>query len=111
MITIYKYAFPLCNPNSVALVELPKDAEIIRLDVENGHPFLWAIVNTNKPKVTRKFYLHKTGSNMDETAAKTPHSSECALKHTYLGRFGIWAEMELMMYVFDGGEVGENHKK
>ena len=101
MKTIYKYAFPTCNPNSIATMELPWGAEIIRLDAENGHAFLWAIVDTEKPLVKRRFALHKTGSNMDANMSKY---SESFIKLCYVGRFAIWAEMELMMYVFDLGE-------
>jgi hypothetical protein len=101
MKTIYKYAFPTCNPNSVAMLYLPRDAEILRLDTEDGHAFLWAIVDTDKPNVARKFALHKTGSNMDSNFA---WDTEQEVYNSYVGRFAIWAEMELMMYVFDLGE-------
>lgn len=114
MITIYKYPFPTCNPNSIASVQLPKDAQVIRLDSENGYAYLWAIVNTEAPVVTRRFALHKTGSNMDNTAAELDvigEDPELWIRSQYVGRFGIWAEMELMMYVFDLGEMDEGSEQ
>jgi len=110
MITIYKYLFPTCNPNSIADVRLPKGSQVIRLDPEEGHALLWAIVDTEAPIVTRRFALHKTGSNMDKTIKELQVEDGCAelwARSQYVGRLGIWAEMELMMYVFDLGEVDE----
>jgi hypothetical protein len=65
-------------------------------------------VDTEKPLVDRRFFLHKTGSNMDSTVEAVGiivPFPEMVLGNLYLGRFPIWAKMELMMYVFDGGEV------
>ena len=58
MKTIYKYPFKV-NPTSE--VELPKDAKILLVDLLDLNPCIWALVDTDNEKVTRKFYICATG--------------------------------------------------
>lgn len=96
---IYKYAFPVCNGDSVAKVDMPKGAQPIRVDSVDGHPFIWAIVNPSEPVITHEFALHKTGSTLDSKGSKFL-SNEFDWRVRYIGTLSLWAEMELCFYVF-----------
>lgn len=88
MKVIYKYRIPF---KEVAQVTLPKDANIIRIDGDNGQISLWAIVDTEAPLEVRTFHLFKTGGKMSDDIGE----------YIYHGCGGIFIQMELMMYVFE----------
>lgn len=96
-LTIYKYPFPTCNQSSVAKVLLPK-GEVIRIDEVEGFPFIWLLVDKNDLKpVEHTFYLHKTGSTIKGfDSVELAHSK-------FVGTISLWAEMELMFYIFHEG--------
>jgi len=87
MRVIYKYTVPFME---VAYVELPEDSTILRVDGIDGQIYLWAVVDTEKPLIRRKFYLFKTGMKM-------PDNIDSYLYH---GCGAIFIGMELMMYVY-----------
>lgn len=60
MTTHVVYKYPLRDEESFAL-ELPKNAEILCVNLQNRQPFLWAKVNPEAEKETRKFLLVGTG--------------------------------------------------
>jgi hypothetical protein len=60
MNTIYKY--PLTD--DVQSFDIPKDAEILCLQVQNDVPCIWALVDTDKPKVKRHFEIRGTGDSV-----------------------------------------------
>lgn len=100
-LTIYKYPFPTCNQSSVAKVQIPK-GEVIRIDEDEGFPFIWLLVDKNDlVNVEHTFYLHKTGSTI-----KGFDSIESAYSK-FVGTISLWAEMELMFYIFHGGYSNE----
>jgi hypothetical protein len=47
-------------------VELPKDAEVLRIDRQYGEFQLWAEVNTDKSMAQRKFVVYGTGTEIDK---------------------------------------------
>jgi len=63
MITIYKYQFQIAD---TVAIEMPERARILRIDAQNNTPFLWAMVNTDWAKETRKFYVAGTGNPLTE---------------------------------------------
>lgn len=57
MTTIWK--FPLSDETTA--LEMPAGASILRVDVQDGSVFLWAMVDTDAPKETRFFLFYGTG--------------------------------------------------
>jgi hypothetical protein len=87
---IYKYQIPV---KEKVEIELPKNAQILRVDEVDGLNFLWAIVNTdeNAEKEIRYLELYKTGAEIT-----TPLRD---LK--YLGTCKLFVQMELCLYTFE----------
>lgn len=85
---IFKYQMPVSEEFSM---RLPKGAEIIRMDGENGHLWLWAVVDTDQEDEERKFYAFKCGG------------SGLADKDNliYRGCAAIYIQAELMLYIFE----------
>lgn len=87
---IYKYALPV---RETFELELPKNAQIIRVEDVDGLFFLWAIVNCEDSceKETRFFECYKTGQVIN-----TPLEN---LK--LLGTCKLFIMQELCLYVFE----------
>lgn len=88
MKVIYKYRLPFKEDSQI---DMPADAKILRIDGLDGAIWVWALVDTGKPLVTRNFKLFKTGGEMPENIDE----------YDYLGCGAIFVQMELMMYVFE----------
>lgn len=58
MKAIYKYPFDIQGEINI---EMPKDAQILSIQVQHEIPCIWALVNTKVKKEMRKFVLHGTG--------------------------------------------------
>jgi hypothetical protein len=87
---IFKYPLPV---KETFTLDLPDDAEIIRVDDVDGHFWLWAIVNTDPtiPTKTRYFENYKTGQEFK--------TNPRYLK--YLGMVKMFIMQELALYVFE----------
>jgi hypothetical protein len=87
---IFKYTLPCLEKFTI---NLPKDAQIIRVEDVDGQFFLWAIVNTDPswPKETRYIECYKTGQPIE-----TPLED---LK--FLGTCKLFIMMELCLYMFE----------
>jgi hypothetical protein len=57
---IWKFAI---NANRFA-VEMPKNAEILTVQVQNETPCIWALVNPESPKELRHFEFYGTGHDI-----------------------------------------------
>lgn len=66
MKTIYKYPIQ----DDFTVLELPKDAEILTIQTQNGKPFIWVLHNPNEPKVRWEFIIKATGENIEEDLSK-----------------------------------------
>lgn len=84
---IFKYQMPVLEEFTM---DLPKGAEIIRMQDMDGMFWLWAVVNTEAPMEKRYFRAFKTG-------AKIPDNVE--LK--YVGFCAVFVQMELGLYIFE----------
>ena len=62
MQTIYKYEMPVTNYFEI---ELPKNARILRAGSQRYGNVFWALVDTEKPTETRKFWRVGTGYKMN----------------------------------------------
>jgi len=64
MKSIWKY--PVEGGTDIIHIEMPKDAEIISMQVQHGTPCIWAIVDDNNEKVDRVFEIIGTGHSLPE---------------------------------------------
>ena len=90
MNAIYKYPIPFKERQEI---DLPKNAQIIRVEDVDGFNYLWAIVNTDENVETEKRYLelYKTGVEITTDLRD--------LK--YLGTCKMFVQMEICLYVFE----------
>lgn len=93
MKTIHKYRLGMAEKASVMM---PEGALVIRVDGIDGFLYLWAVVDTERPMVSREFLLFKTGAAMPDDILRN---------YSYLGCGGIFVQMELMMYVWESDRV------
>jgi len=63
METIWK--FPLKITDGAQLVPMPKDAEVLCVDVQRGVICIWTLVESEAPTEIRKFRIYGTGHEMD----------------------------------------------
>jgi hypothetical protein len=61
MNTIWKYPVPLADS---FVLNMPKDATPLHVDVQRGAPCLWALVDTSAPNEERTFRLVGTGGDV-----------------------------------------------
>lgn len=90
MNAIYKYSIPTKEKH---VIELPKEAQIIRVEDVDGLFFLWAIVNTDEGVELERRHLefYKTGQPIG-----TP------LNHLlFIGTCKLFIMQELCLYVFE----------
>lgn len=59
---IWKFQFDLSESLTIMM---PKQAQIIKVENQNGFPCIWAIVDTNAPKQERRFMVVWTGHPFD----------------------------------------------
>ena len=64
MSKIYKYVIPIGKDSFY--IPMPKDAKILKLELQNGIPVFWAIVDINEESILRKFVTIGTGWEMDD---------------------------------------------
>ena len=62
MIKIYKYNIEV---QPYFEIEMPKDAKILSVQLQNGIPVFWAEVDTNNEPETRNFSVIGTGHIME----------------------------------------------
>ena len=87
--TIWK--FPVIITDLFEL-EMPAGAEILSVQIQNGVPQLWAVVDENAKKVFRTFYVRGTGHSTD------------GLEHAkFVGTFQMCSGA-LVFHLFSGGE-------
>ena len=61
---VYKYPVPTTAAKFT--LQLPLDADIIRIDWQNDKLCLWAVCDPDAQLVTRKFRLYGTGQDIDK---------------------------------------------
>ncbi len=84
---VYKYLIPFAESFSL---DLPKGSKVVRIDVDQGNPYLWALVPQEETEThTYHFKAGKTGGVIE-------HTEDLVFLDTY----AIFIQMELMLYVF-----------
>ncbi len=61
MNVIYKYAIPV---DGEPVIEMPSGAKVLSFHVQHNKPFIWALVDPDRPDEKRRFYLLGTGHPM-----------------------------------------------
>jgi len=87
MNTIWKFPLTITDQNEI---EMPKGAELLTVQMQHGEPQLWASVDPQAPKVSRRIMVHGTGHPVD-------------LFNVYLATFQTMGGY-LVFHVFDAGE-------
>ena len=67
MLTVFKYQVPLRDYFKLAL---PKGARVLTVDVQNGHPQLWALVNPDHKTEDRLFRFAGTSHPIEDAPAR-----------------------------------------
>lgn len=62
---VFKYQIPVEASFSV---EMPEEAQILCVQLQNDEPCIWAVVDPAKPIVRRLFYIRGTGHRIAEAA-------------------------------------------
>jgi hypothetical protein len=84
---IFKYQMPVLEQFEM---ELPRGAEIIRMESQGGMFWMWAVVHTEAPLETRRFRAFKTGAAMPDD-----------MPLRYVGFCAVFVQMELGLYIFE----------
>lgn len=62
MKTIHEYRCPFAN---TVAIPMPEGAEVLTVQIQNGEPHIWALVDTEKPRKLRSFEIVGTGQPAD----------------------------------------------
>lgn len=67
MITIHKYQFELAKEFEIEMPENAKvfDVQLQKINADEDKPTMWAMVDTDKPMVKRKFKAYWTGEELN----------------------------------------------
>lgn len=66
-LTIWK--FPLQYTSCKQEIEIPNTHKLLTVQIQNGLPTLWALVDPSTVKVTKEVIMYGTGWDIEETAA------------------------------------------
>ena len=92
MKTIWKYPI-----QEEAIFEMPKGAEILSVQVQDGLPTLWALVDPDAPKERRGFLVVGTGWKLSHEWFS---QARIFIGTVQLGGF-VW-------HIFEGSDVAKN---
>lgn len=85
--TVYKYPLPMIDE---VHVDMPRGARVLKVGVQNGEPFVWALVDTEAPMSPLRFSIRGTG-----------HDCSAVLSMKYLDTIMLANDM-LVFHVFMG---------
>lgn len=66
MKTIWKFPFEIQEEVTIGM---PRDAQILAVQVQDGVPCLWALLFSTNPMETRRFRIYGTGYQVESYAA------------------------------------------
>jgi hypothetical protein len=72
MLTVYKY--PIAGADEFTL-SLPVGAQLLSVQMQNGQPCLWALVDPDTRPVNRKFRLAGTGHPIEQSNVELKYVS------------------------------------
>jgi len=85
MKVVYKYAI---HETVVSTLELPKYSKILCVQMQQGKPKIWALVDTKQPLEARKFLVIYTGQEFQDSGSN------------YIGTYQVGA---LVYHLFEVG--------
>lgn len=90
-LSVSVWKFPL-RDDAEAIVRMPRHARVLSVQLQDGLPQVWALVDPQEPVVRRKFWIVGTGWTFNPVG---------------LGSFvdTIQVDGGLVFHVFDGGEI------
>jgi len=86
MKTVYKYTLV---PDDYITLRLPADAQILSIQEKDGHPQMWALVDSRAETEPRTFLMMGTGQDVDEN-----------LTLSFIGTFQL-KDLGLVFHVFE----------
>lgn len=86
---VYKYAIPV---EKTFKVEMPKYAEILSVQVQDGQPCFWAEVSPNSEPVERTFEIFGTGQDI---------CYDMGVLRKYIGTFQITEGEFLVFHLYE----------
>ncbi len=92
MQVIYKYPLPV---KEKFIIQLPKDAKILRVEDVDELFFLWAIVNPENELESRYIECYKTGQTIETNLEDL----------VFLGTCKLFIMQELCLYMFENKNV------
>jgi len=63
MKSVWKFPLEITDVN---VVIMPKGAKVLTVQMQNGTPTIWALVDIGVESVERRFKLHGTGHNFND---------------------------------------------
>lgn len=88
MNTIWKYVLDTTDTQTI---EMPSGAKVLTVQVQNGEPCIWALVNTDNKIEERTFRIYGTGHHMDYKYVD---------KETYIGSYQLSGGL-LVFHLFE----------
>jgi hypothetical protein len=86
--TIWKFQFEVAD---IFVIEMPKDAEILTIQSQNGNPCMWALVNPEEEKEERHFEMYGTGHDI---------YYDMGVDRQYIGSFQMLSG-DLIFHIFE----------
>ncbi len=87
---VYRYPVPF---DDIVDIKMPIGARLLTIQVQHGEPKLWALVDPDRPVVTRRFRIADTGHPVEDWEATA-----------YVGSFQLYSG-NFVRHVFDLGEL------
>ncbi len=87
MRTIWKFEFETTDN---FILEMPKGAELLCVQLQKGGPCIWAIVDSNMPKEIYSFRIFGTGHDFEMPSEF----------YQYIGTYQLGYPMTLVFHVF-----------
>lgn len=88
MKTIWKYKLDV---NDNVFIEMPKGAQVLSVQIQDGAPCIWALVDPDAKKEKRLFEVLGTGHTMPE---------DMGINRAFIGTFQLWAG-RLVFHLFE----------
>lgn len=85
---IWKY--PLEITTDIQLIEIPKGAQILTVQVQNGLPCIWALVNPDATKAQVEIYTFDTGQPNVDTNGLSYVGTYLLIEDMYVGH--VWVK-------------------
>lgn len=90
---IWKYGVPMTDHFALSM---PSGAQVLTVQILDGVPQLWALVDPSRPPQQRQFALYGTGWELPHTAQEIG---------VYVGTFQVSeGKLKLVWHLFDLGE-------